>query len=53
MWYAGERGYAYISTEKEKLWVPSKLIKIRHGRGKPPEDLNYRQEENQKDQTNQ
>ena len=23
------RGYAYLSTGKEKLWVPSKLIKIR------------------------
>jgi hypothetical protein len=45
------RGYAYISTEKGKLWVPSKLLKIRHDRGRPPEDINYRQEENQNDQT--
>ena len=27
------RGYDDISTEKEKLWVPSNLIKVRHGRG--------------------
>lgn len=25
-----EKEYALISTEKEKLWVPSKLIKIRY-----------------------
>ena len=24
------RGYAYVPTGKEKLWVPFKLIKIRH-----------------------
>jgi hypothetical protein len=28
------RGYAYVSTGKEKLWVPSKLIKIRHDKGR-------------------
>lgn len=38
------RGYAYLSTGKEKLWVPSKLIKIRHDRGRPPEDLGDREE---------
>lgn len=27
------RGYTYISTGKEKLWVPSKLIKTRYERG--------------------
>jgi hypothetical protein len=32
------RGYACVSG-KEKLWVPSKLIKIRHDKGKPPKDL--------------
>jgi hypothetical protein len=37
------RGYAYLSTGKEKLWVPSKLIKIRHDRGRPPEDLGDRE----------
>lgn len=26
------RGYIYISTEKEKLCVPSKLTKTRHNR---------------------
>lgn len=30
------RGYAYISRGKEKLWVPSKLIKIRHEKGRSP-----------------
>lgn len=24
------RGYAYVSREKEKLWIPFKLIKITH-----------------------
>jgi hypothetical protein len=38
------RGYACISTGKEKLWVPSKLIKIRHDRERPPEDLGNREE---------
>ena len=38
------RGYAYVSTGKENLWVPSKLIKIRHDKGKPPEDLGDREE---------
>ena len=38
------RGYAYVSTGKEKLWVPSKLIKIRHDKGRPPEDLGDREE---------
>ena len=28
-----------ISTGKEKLLVPSKLTKIRHDKGRPPEDL--------------
>jgi hypothetical protein len=34
-----ERGYAYFSTGKEKLWVPSKLIKTRHDKQGLPEDL--------------
>ena len=33
-----------VSTGKEKLWVPSKLIKIRHDKGKPPKDLGDREE---------
>ena len=36
-----ERGYAYFSTGKEKLWVPFKLIKMRHVKGRPPEYLGY------------
>ena len=35
------RGYDDISTEKEKLWVPFKLIKMRHVKGRPPEYLGY------------
>ena len=35
------RGYAYVSTGKEKLWVPFKLIKMRHVKGRPPEYLGY------------
>ena len=35
------RGYPFISTGKEKLWVPFKLIKMRHVKGRPPEYLGY------------
>ena len=38
------RGYAYISTGKEKLWVPSKLIKIEHDKGRSLKDLGDREE---------
>jgi hypothetical protein len=38
----GEK-YAYVSTGKEKLWVPSKL-KIRYDRGRPPGDFGNREE---------
>jgi hypothetical protein len=37
------RGFMPVSTGKEKLWIPSKLIKIRHDR-RPPEDLSDREE---------
>ena len=43
-----QRGYAYISIRREKLWVPSKLIKIRDDKGRIPKDLGYRQEERNK-----
>ena len=33
------RGYAYISTRKEKLCIPSKFIKIRHDKGRPLKNL--------------
>jgi hypothetical protein len=36
--------YAYVSTGKENLWIPSKLIQIRNNRGRPPEDLGDREE---------
>lgn len=38
------RGYAYVCTGGEKLWVPSKLIKIRHDMGSPPEVLGNTEE---------
>lgn len=38
------RGFAYVSTGEEKLWVPSKLIKIRHDKGRPPEVLGNTEE---------
>ena len=38
------RGYAYISTGNKKLWVSSKLIKIRHDKRRHPEDLGDREE---------
>lgn len=33
------RGFAFVSTGEEKLWIPSKLIKIKSDRGRPPKDL--------------
>lgn len=39
-----EKGYAFISTGNEKLWIPSKLIKIEFDQGRPIDDLGYRQE---------
>lgn len=29
-------GYTYVSTGNEKIWLPTKLIKIRSNKGKPP-----------------
>jgi hypothetical protein len=41
-------GFVYVFAGNEKLWIPSNLIKIRHDRGRHPEDLGYsRDEENQ------
>ena len=42
----GEK-YAYVSTGKEKLWVPSKL-KIRYDRGRPPQGIGSKHEEGDK-----
>lgn len=39
-----------VSTGKEKLWTPSKLIKTRVDWERPPEDPHYRQERNHEDQ---
>lgn len=33
------RGYAFVSTGNERLWVHSKLIEIRFGQARPPEIL--------------
>jgi hypothetical protein len=42
-----ERGFVLIPTEKNKRFcITSKIIIIRFDRGRPPEDLGYRQEEN-------
>ena len=30
---------------KKRLWVPSKLIKIRHDKGRPPKDRGYKKKE--------
>ena len=36
------RAFAFVSTGNEKLWIPSKLIEIRFGHGKPDEEVGYR-----------
>ena len=35
--------------KKEKLWVPSKLIKTRHDKERPPEDLSDGEEKGDQD----
>ena len=49
------RGPVFVLTGKKKrLWTPSKVIWITHDRGRPPEDLGYRQKRKiQEDQTGQ
>lgn len=48
----GER--AFMLTGKEKrLWTPSRVIWISYDRGRPPEDLGYRKEKCEKNQTRQ
>ena len=32
-----KRGFAFVSTENERLWIYFGLRKIRYDRGKPPE----------------
>ena len=44
------RGFVFVSTGEEK-WILSKLLKIRLDSGRPPEDLDCRQEERNQDQT--
>lgn len=42
--YSGDRVMTLFPQEKEKLWVPSNMIKIRRDRGRT-ENLSYGQEE--------
>ena len=42
------RGFVYVSTRKEKHWIPSQMIKIRYDRGRPLEDLSCRQQKGHK-----
>jgi hypothetical protein len=46
-----ERRFYFCSNRKIKALSSIEIIKVIFVRGRPPEDLNYRQEENQKDQT--
>jgi hypothetical protein len=46
-------GLCLYFYRKRKAMGSFQTDKIKHGRGRPPEDLNYRQEENQKVQTSQ
>ena len=32
-----KRGFAFVSTENERLWINSELRKIRFDQGRPPE----------------
>jgi hypothetical protein len=34
--------FAFISTAEKRLWIPSKLIKIRFDKRRPPDDLGCR-----------
>lgn len=44
-----ERGSIFVLTEKKKrILTSSKVIRIRFGRGRTPEDLGYRQEKEMK-----
>ena len=47
-----ERGFMFMSTEKEKrLWIPSKIQRIRFDRKRPPEDLGFKKTEKIKEKT--
>jgi hypothetical protein len=49
-WILLEKGSAFMLTGKwKRLWTPSKAIRIRFDRGRPPEGLRNIQEKNQKD----
>ena len=39
-----ENGKCVTVGGKENLWVPFKMIKIRHDKGRPPEDLDDSEE---------
>lgn len=54
MCYGGEEVLSYVPTGKERLWVPSKLIKIRYHEGDLLKILaTDRKKEIKKDQTGQ
>lgn len=40
----GEEVFVFVLTEEEKLWIPSKLIKIRFDQGRSPENFGCRHE---------
>lgn len=41
-----ERLFVWVNRKgKKRLWVPSKIIRIRFDRGRPSEDFGYRKEE--------
>lgn len=49
-----ERGSVFVLMGKKKrLWTPSRVIWIRCDGGRPPEDLDYRQERKIQDQAGQ
>jgi hypothetical protein len=46
------RGSVFVLTEKKKrLWTSSKVIRIRFDRGRPPKDLDCRQEKKKSNST--
>jgi hypothetical protein len=43
----------FVSTGIKRIWIPFKVRKSIFDRGRPPEDLGYRQEMRNQDQTGQ
>ena len=40
-----EKGYGFVSTANERLWIHSSLTEIRFDWGRPPENSGYRYKE--------